>query len=411
MTEDTGSDIISDRITAIKVVATGDGFFECLQAIQPGRNANSQGYTYNRFIKVLNAEGLLPPEFATMNYGGMKVAQKNMIHSTIKSLSIDVHGERLFESLREAILTSYVTATTSAVPEVSEGVVVNRWALMAEFYIHPVSREGLENYSNKIPQEGKNHLLTDGMKQHRQGQITDLMRTCIEEVKPLVNNCFGERWPALLNIHPEKGTFTDVEQFSALLTEVKNTFDILKANLSMSGTQESGEILDGTALHFCKYGQRTAKLNHFYLWLCWKDKDLNFLSNTLQEGVATGGGTAAEPYSRSVVSSTPTSGASVKSSYAERKAAKGTQIDKVTSSISDVIKLSLGSILPEKSHSAEHTAARAEAYLLREAEQTLNLKLKRQREAIEAPSFIELSPSLQRKLRKSYATTLSECNE
>jgi hypothetical protein len=26
------------------------------------------------------------------------------------------------------------------------------------------------------------------------------------------------------------------EQFSALLTEVKNTFDILKSNLSMSGT-------------------------------------------------------------------------------------------------------------------------------------------------------------------------------
>jgi hypothetical protein len=116
---------ISDRITAIKVVATDDGFFECLQAFQQGRNANSEVYTYNRFIKVLNAEGLLPPEFATMNYGGMKIAQKNMIHSTIKYLSIDVHGERLFD-LREAIMTSYVTSTTSAVPEVSEGVIVNR---------------------------------------------------------------------------------------------------------------------------------------------------------------------------------------------------------------------------------------------------------------------------------------------
>jgi hypothetical protein len=81
---------------------------------------------------------------------------------------------------------------------------VNRWALMAEFYIHPVSREGLESYSNKIPQEGKNQLLTDGMKQHRQGQITDLMRTCIEEVKPLVNNCFGERWGGLAIPRPPR---------------------------------------------------------------------------------------------------------------------------------------------------------------------------------------------------------------
>ena len=67
--------------------------------------------------------------------------------------------------------------------------------------------------------------------------------------------------------------------------------------------------------------------------------------------------------------------------------------------------------MTEKSGSSEHTTARNEAYLVREAEQTLNLKLKRQREAIESPSFVELSPWLQRKLRKSYATTLSECNE
>jgi hypothetical protein len=149
MTEEAISEVLTDRIAAIKGVTNGDGFFECLQAIQPGRSANSQGYTYNRFIKVLNAEGLLPPELAALNYGAMKVAQKTMIHTTIKSLSIDVHGDNLFTSLREAILTSYVTATANtAVPEISEGVVVNRWALMAEFYVHPLSRESLESYSS-----------------------------------------------------------------------------------------------------------------------------------------------------------------------------------------------------------------------------------------------------------------------
>ena len=101
------------------------------------------------------------------------------------------------------------------------------------------------------------------MKIHRQGQIADLMRICLDEVKPLASNCFGERWSALVTIHPDRGSFADVEQFSALLTEEKKTFDILKTNSSMSGTQESGEILDGTALHFRKYGQRTAKFNRF----------------------------------------------------------------------------------------------------------------------------------------------------
>ena len=76
-----------------------------------------------------------------------------------------------------------------------------------------------------------------------------------------MRNCFGARWPALVHIHPDKGGFTDAEQFGSLMTEKRNVFDVLKSNLSNSGTQESGEILDGTALEFCKYNQRTAKLN------------------------------------------------------------------------------------------------------------------------------------------------------
>ena len=270
LTATSNSEAATDRILAIKAVATGDEFFDCLQSIPPGRSANSQGYTYNRFIKVLNAEGNLPPEYGTLSYGAMKVAQKNFIHTAIRNLNIEVHGVKLFDSLKEAILSSYVTAPV--IPEAQEGVMVNRWALMSEFYISPLSREALESYCSKIPSDGKNHLLTDGMKSHRLNQMTELMRLCVEEIAPNVSNLFGDRWPALSGIHPEKGSFNDVEQFSALLTEMKNTFDILKSNLSMSGTQESGEILDGTALHFCKCGQRTAKLSHFYLWLCWRDQ-------------------------------------------------------------------------------------------------------------------------------------------
>ena len=400
----------NDPATIIKGVVNGDGFFACLQAIPPGRNAKSQGYTYNRFIKVLSASGNLPVEFTDLNYGSMKVAPKNLLHDIIKSLKLETHGKKLFDDLKNCLLISYDASPISAAVDVpSEGVMVNRWALLSEFYIHPISREALENYFTKIPQQGKNLLLTDGMKGYRLSQLAALLKICTEEVAPNVRNCFGGRWPALIHIHPEKGSFIDIEQFASLMTEMRNVFDILKANLSKSGTQESGEILDGTALEFCKYHQRTAKLNHFYLWLCWKDQDLNFLSNNLVEGVATGGDTPPEPYSRSSASS-QASGSSVKRTLTERKVSKGAHFEKVAATIGDVIQMSLGSLQSDQSGSSELATARTQAYLSRENEQTLEVKLKRQRETIEAPSFKELSPELQRQLKRSYSTTFRECN-
>jgi hypothetical protein len=229
-------------------------------------------------------------------------------------------------------------------------------------------------------------------------QIAALMKLCMEEVAPNVMNCFGARWPALVHIHPDKGGFTDAEQFGSLMTETRNVFDVLKSNLSKSGTQESGEILDGTALEFCKYNQRTAKLNHFYLWLCWKDQDLNFLSNSLLEGVATNGDTAVEPYVRSTVSSA--SGSSVKSSAAERKAAKGVQYKKIAAAMGDVIQKSIGSLTSESSGRNEFAAEKAQAYINKETEAMREIKLKRQRDALEAPSFQNLSPELQRQVEE-----------
>ena len=133
------------------------------------------------------------------------------------------------------------------------------------------------------------------------------------------------------------------------------------------------------------------------------------MSNNLQEGVATGGGEPAAPYCRATASSNASVGSSVKLSAAERKSAKGNHLEKVAITISEVIKSSLQSMNPTSPVAL--SSKRSEAYLSREAEQTLNLKLKRQREAIEAPSFDQLSPWLQRKLKTSYANTLNLCND
>ena len=360
---------IPQKIASVKAATTGLQFLECLQALPTGRDSKSQGYSFKRFIKVMAKEGKLPPEFGSQNYGSMKVGEKATLHASMKALTLEIRGKDLFYKLRDSIPVSYdITPVIATATEATEGVVVNRWALMAEFLEHPSVLDALEAYHKR------NLLLTDGMKAHRRSQIAGLMKICLEDVAPNVSNLFAEKWPALSSIHPEKGAFGDVDQFAALLTETKKAFDILKANLDKSGTQESGEIADSTALEFCKYNQRTCKLNHFYLWLCWNGKDLNFLLNNLSEGVATGGGEPAAQYSRSITSSNSTYGSVVKLSYSERKAAKGQHLEKVAMTISDVIKSSLESL--NTTTPDEQSNKRSEAVIAREEEQRLNLKLK-----------------------------------
>ena len=78
-----GADVsnpIKDPVENIRAVNSGDKFFACLQAIPPGRNAKSQGYSYNRFIRVLNFSGNLPVDFTELNYGSMKIGPKNLLH-------------------------------------------------------------------------------------------------------------------------------------------------------------------------------------------------------------------------------------------------------------------------------------------------------------------------------------------
>jgi hypothetical protein len=40
-----------------------------------------------------------------------------------------------------------------------------------------------------------------------------------------------------------------------MITSAKSKFDVLFYQLDKSGRQESGEILDATALHYCKAGR------------------------------------------------------------------------------------------------------------------------------------------------------------
>ena len=70
-------------------------------------------------------------------------------------------------------------------------------------------------------------------------------------------------------------------------------------------------------------------------------------------------------------------------------------MEKVAITIGEVLKTSLGPLLQDRSGTSEQISSRSEAIRLRDNEQILNLKLKRQREAIE----------------ECYENTLSECNQ
>jgi hypothetical protein len=55
-------------------------------------------------------------------------------------------------------------------------------------------------------------------------QVGAIMKLFMEEVAPNMRILYGARWPALMNIHPEKGGFIDADQFGSLMTEMRNVF-------------------------------------------------------------------------------------------------------------------------------------------------------------------------------------------
>lgn len=93
-------------------------------------------------------------------------------------------------------------------------------------------------------------------------------------------------WPELKDLNPAHGHFVDGKDFSSKWTKMKNQHDKLLFNLNQSGRNETGEILDCTAMQFCKVSGRVLNLPLLYCYLIWKNQDLQFASNMLPEAIA-----------------------------------------------------------------------------------------------------------------------------
>ena len=393
---DTSASETSASVTLLLAAVTGNELLTFLKALVPGRTGKSQGYSYNRVVKVMNTHNLLPANFTTISYGLMKANQKIQLNTVISALSQEINGKEIFDKLKDAALNRIEVASTVTDIDNEGGVLVNRWALMVEFYVHPSAREELTNYFTKLSSDERPGVLTDGIKNHKRTAVTELMRICMDEVAPNVRNCFVNDWQSLSSIHPENGTFPSPECFLALLSEMRSSWDILKSNLTKSGTQESGTVLDSTAFDFCKYGQRTCKLHHFYMWLKWNKEDVLFLSNSLAEGVAADGNLLT-PYTRRA----PGDNGTIKLSVGERKAAKATHTEKMIGSIGKCVAEAFQTI-PSQSTLDPGQQSRTAAYIKKEEEVTLSITLKRLRETIEAPSFSNFSPGTQTRVKNKY---------
>lgn len=203
----------------LSTITSGAELFVHLQAILPGRSALNSGFTFNRVVKVLNVNGLLPADFGQISYGLMKAQQKAQLHNIIKALNQENNGRDLFDKLQDAITNKVEVPAAIRDSDSEGGIVVNRWALMCESDVHSSSCEELTKYFTKLTADERPGVLTDGIGNYKKTAVAELMRICMEEVAPNVRNCFIEEWPALSTIHHENGTFSLSEVFLQLLGE------------------------------------------------------------------------------------------------------------------------------------------------------------------------------------------------
>lgn len=293
---------------AMNSISDGQGILDFVATLPQGRTMYHRGLTMNRTLKEMKTAKLLPAEFeATTSYGSMNANVQRYFELQIKSLSRDRLGET-FQGICEAILSK---KTHSAIPAASDSVgsvVTNRYALLVHTMIEPRFHQLWVEYNTKIPAGDRPNRLTEGVALVENDIVDRLLEATRLVAETVSNATLKQEHPQLFNtIFPEQGQFADRAQLKKEITTCKNNFDTLWYRLNKSGRNESGDILDSTALHFCKYGGRTVNASHFYQWLLWKGKDLLFLSNRLDEGVGLECGFETVPYALAVNRGRPSS--------------------------------------------------------------------------------------------------------
>jgi hypothetical protein len=172
--------------------------------------------------------------------------------------------------------------------------IANKVALLAHFVVDPDAKAILEDVCTPAPKPAKIVAQADGNTPMdlRYQKLNLAASSANVNARKYVNIFDEEVWPELKDFDPSLGKFKDGKEFAELWTRMKNQYDTLLSDLNQSGRNESGEVLDKTALEFCKqrgHG-RVLNLPLFYCYLVWKNKNLTFTSNALPEGIAMSSG-------------------------------------------------------------------------------------------------------------------------
>ena len=111
--------------------------------------------------KIKDVASIESADFANISYGMMKVQQRTQLHAILQTLRTDSHGRDLIEKLKDAVTNKPEQSESIKDNELEGGMVVNRWALMIESYVHPSSRDELTKNFTKMTGEGRSAVLTE----------------------------------------------------------------------------------------------------------------------------------------------------------------------------------------------------------------------------------------------------------
>ena len=284
-----GVDLLQELFTVevMNSKDTGAEVIEFINSLPTGRTKYHRGLTSNRVLKALKSRKILPERFHSINsYAAMNGNQRQFFEATLASISRTQNSED-FQAVVEAIVNVNRKSNDliPAAPVEVGSAAVNRYALLCHAMIDPRLHPLWVEYNAAVPAADRRNRLTEGVSLHA-NEVADRLLVAIRDVVAAdVTNLLKNDFNIFDTIHPEMGTLEDRVQLGTLCTQLKNNFDTLWYRLNKSGRNESGEILDVTAMQFCKYGQRTVNVSHFYQYLLWKDQDLLFLSNRLPDGV------------------------------------------------------------------------------------------------------------------------------
>ncbi|KAJ1424036.1 hypothetical protein B484DRAFT_398467 [Ochromonadaceae sp. CCMP2298] len=256
-------------VDELERIEEGTDLVVFLKAVPTGRTNAHRGWVLNRVLKVLKNHELIPeaapPTFGALNANGERTFWKVLSEQRKEDVPV------LWREPVEVAINRKEPALEAASGDTGS-VVVNSWV----------------RFHTKVPAADRTDVLTGGVSLSR-GVVLEELMEWTRVVAAEVSNLLKVEHPQLSNIHPELGVFNTTLELDEMITSSKSKFDVIFYQLDKSGRQESGEILDATALHFCKAG-RTLNTVLFYQWLLWKDENLTFLSNALPTGVGMASG-------------------------------------------------------------------------------------------------------------------------